>query len=80
MSCFFAKKARNPVPEQLRMSYLRFFDDHPLSSHLGFHKMLDKILGDSTSWGYATRPPPTLKHATHVKPSNHLKWLKASYI
>ena len=41
--CQVGKEPRVYVPEQLRLSYLRFFHDHPLSGHLGFHKVLDKI-------------------------------------
>ena len=42
-SCQVGKEPRVYVPKQLRLSYLRFFHDHPLSGHLGFHKVLDKI-------------------------------------
>ena len=36
-------KPRIYVPTQLRQTYLEFYHDYPLSGHLGFHKVLEKI-------------------------------------
>ncbi len=36
-------KPRIYVPTQLRQTYLEFYHNHPLSGHLGFHKVLEKI-------------------------------------
>ena len=37
------KEPRIYIPQSLRNLYMQFFHDHPMSGHLGFHKVLDKI-------------------------------------
>ena len=41
--CQDGKEPRVYVREQVCLSYLHFFHEHPLSGHLAFHKVLDKI-------------------------------------
>ena len=43
---FFIQAHHEPrlyIPHALQQTYLQFYHDHPLSGHLGFHKVLEKL-------------------------------------
>ena len=40
---FLEHRPRPVIPESLKNHFLSFYHDHPLSGHMGFHKVLHKV-------------------------------------